>query len=231
MYTRVQTGIFLAAALAFIFCWMMIRPKRHHGQISHPTDSIRQSREPISKQLMAPLPTETILIPRPQVPVRFPDTVIMPDQEIIEDTSPYNPDISEKEWADIQLKTELFGKTATSTLVTLPDGTPVAPAVFAPAVQKTPTPNRIPFPTMVPAPTQIDVQPPKESFKPNSLDLPRAEGVIIETPIDAQMSKWTMYSPCSKRSHIQERTRTCIHDGIDGGKGCTFTKQTRRCIS
>jgi hypothetical protein len=148
--------------------------------------------------------------------IGFPTSPIMPDLNVIDEVAPYNPDISGKEWANVHISSDTFEVPAT-------DGT---------IRQNTPTPQMIPIPTMVPSPTNVTVAK-KESFAEGEdpyngyVDQPLL--VDIKTPIDAQMSKWTQFGSCNPQTRIQERTRTCVHDGIDGGKHCQHTIEGRKC--
>jgi len=168
--------------------------------------------------------------------VGFPTSPVMPDLNVIDGVAPWNPSIAGNEWGAMisDAKGVLSGKTATSTQYE-----DLAPATSMPAKNVVPTPKFVPVPTMFPAPKVVTVAK-KESFdeavaaENPSYDVYNGYvnqplNVSFKTPIDATMSKWTQFGACSPVSHTRERTRTCIHDGIDGGKTCGNTIEQITC--
>jgi hypothetical protein len=165
--------------------------------------------------------------------IRYPSSTIMPDMNIIDGVAPYNPDVTGKEWADTpRLGTSpAGGRTATSTSLAEAEQ---AGAVFVPTVQKTPAPNLVPVPTMLAAPTTVKVAP-LETFTDSKdpyngyTNQPLLVSQNLWKSVDGEMSKWSQFGPCSSDG-TQQRTRTCIHDAINGGTPCSETLQTRKCI-
>lgn len=129
-------------------------------------------------------------------------TSVMPDQKVINGIAPFNPDLDGKEWSTF------------------------ADATYFPAKQITPAPGMIPVPTMLPSPVKIRSLY-AEKFT-NDSENNDYVGNRLATPIDGVMSQWNQYGPCSN-ANVQERTRTCVHDEIGGGKPCGHTLETRKC--
>lgn len=166
--------------------------------------------------------------------VGFPVSPVMPDLNVIDGVAPYNPEISGNEWgATLISQGTQEGKTATSTYERN------ASAISMPAKPVVPVPKFVPVPTMVPAP-KIVIEAKNESF--DQVMSKGKEGydmyngyvnqpmlVNYKQPIDAVMSKWSQFGACSPVNNTKERTRTCIHDGIDGGKPCGHMIETIQC--
>lgn len=168
----------------------------------------------------------------------FPKVAIMPGVTTINGIAPVNPDITGKEWADVPKtltqqkefttvkddseKTNLQAKSTFNANDTM------AKAIYIHTTQQTPFPSVVPVPTMYPSPLNINVSKTENftNIEGNYKETP--ETVDYITPIDGIMSKWSQFGPCSDTG-IQEETRTCIHDGIAGGKMCMGTLKTRQC--
>ncbi len=178
------------------------RPTVDHGVVRFP-----QIPENEMKQLMDVYPTwhkENNLHPKRSKDV-FPDSPVMPDLSVINGVAPYNPNMDNNEQA-----------------------------IYAAANQNTPAPAVIPVPTMFPSPKNIKIFP-KERFRSvdekdvynGYVNQPMVIEGEFERPVDGIMSRWTQFSPCMNNE--QERTRTCIHDEISGGKPCGHTLEKREC--
>ena len=161
----------------------------------------------------------------------FPSSPIMPHLNIIEGIAPFNPDIDGKEWGVPAISgSTMPGRTATTGVST----DTLAKAIYVAAHQKTPPPEMIPIPTMFPSPLHPDkVSKPERFYSSKAEDeyngyVNQPQMISLQTPLDAQMSKWTQYGPCNENGE-QERTRTCIHGPLDNGKPCGSTLEKRQC--
>ena len=226
--------VFIALSVAFWYIFIYRRsgrpsPQIFPGGIVRPEPSTGKIAPVERKDLLDVVTTQPIVTTNSagQQQIGFPTSPIMPHLNVIDGVSPYNPDIAGKEWADttVPMDPSRPGKSASTSLYEVP-------AIGAPVKTRTPTPGMIPVPTMVPSPINTSVAK-KESFfeggDPYNGFTNQPELVNIKTPIDAQMSKWTQFGPCDPTTGLQERTRTCIHDGIDGGSPCAHTVEQRRC--
>lgn len=116
-----------------------------------------------------------------------------------------------------------------------PQGTPViigSLEKFAPIVPVALKPSmtlgqgkvveNVPYPRIVPVPTSMN---PKGGM---SYGIEESMGQASGKAIDGVMSEWTQWGPCTRG--VTSRTRTCVHDGIAGGKPCSpVTYEEKRC--
>lgn len=130
-------------------------------------------------------------------------TSVMPDQKVINGIAPFNPDLEGKEWSSF------------------------ADATYFPTKQQTPAPGMIPVPTMLPSPIKIRSLYAEKFI--NDTENNNYVGNKLVTPIDGVMSQWNQFGPCSN-TNVQERTRTCVHDEVGGGKPCGHTLEKRSCL-
>lgn len=238
--SSVQFYLFVAVFIMCILSFFMAfrRKGKGPGQILPRRPEIGKP-EPTHKDLLgvAPVQLKKSAVLTTGSGLNFPISPIMPHLNDIDGVSPYNPDFSGKEWASTALPddpTRPPGRTASTTTI---EDAQTAKAIFIPAQQKTPTPKMVPIPTMFPSPLNPNKVSKTERFSLNGdsndpyngyVNQPRLVGADYTIPIDAEMSKWTQFGPCSAQG-IQERTRTCVHDEIGGGKPCSTTLEQRSC--
>lgn len=223
-----ENVIFLGIIISFFMYLYYVRrvssnsihamlPKRPN--VSHPS--------PLSdseKQLLGVAPIQRIKpLSVKLAEVGFPSSPVMPDLNVINGVAPYNPNITGNEWGGAMLSKDedVFEQNAKAYTVEVNN--------------RTPTPEMIPIPTMMPpSPTKVNISPNQRFIDNKERDgyngyINQPGIVSYKTPIDAQMSKWTQFGPCSLKKNTKQRTRTCIHDGIDGGNKCDHTVETIMC--
>lgn len=94
------------------------------------------------------------------------------------------------------------------------------------------------FPQMIPVPTNMTVpQDTSGSSSATATNVPsdlvnygdpkKADAYSSNQPVNAVMSQWSQWGPCE--GGITTRTRTCVHDGINGGLPCGATKENMGC--
>lgn len=161
----------------------------------------------------------------------FPKSPIMPHLNVIDGVSPFNPDLSGKEWAS-SVPTSVTRSSIDRDpmfIDPLVNRTDTDLATYKTANQLTSTPNMVPIPTMFPSPLNPNKVAITERFKTkDSFLYNQPLEVSLDKPINAQMSQWSQFGPCST-DNVQERTRTCIHGGISGGTPCEHTFENRKC--
>lgn len=123
----------------------------------------------------------------------------------------------------------------------LPMTAEATPVVGAKASQVKEDNLVVPAPQMIPVPTSMVTPTPNDayttSFTPRPLpagvlslstDFATADEYSSSKGIDAVMSEWSQWGPCSS-VNTKQRTRTCIHDSINDGKPCGNTIETVLC--
>jgi hypothetical protein len=216
MNLQMDTTDTIVYLLAFtgLYLWLFRQKRR-------PVQTIRYARRPTigkpdsltadEKELLGVAPTR-----RPRrtavklAKVGFPYSPIMPDIQVVDGIAPYNPEIVGNEWGSALVKDQV-------------GATHRARAFTVPVVAQTPTPKMVPLPTMIPSPGDVTVAK-LEPYDGNT----NQSMVHLPKPLDATMSKWTQFGPHSIKYGARQRTRTCIHDGIDGGKRCGHTLEVSK---
>lgn len=219
-------GIVAVCAVFFIYCKLQSASLAIRDRTGRVGDPVQMPPELVG---VAPAQLKKTLVYDNTGGVHFPSNPVMPDMKVIDGIAPTNPDIHEKEWAvSIEPEETTDMPNISISTTTSPSSNPV----FAPTYQVTPAPKRVPVPTMFPSPSHPEVT--KEKRFQGATDVLHVDNPVeidmakFARPIDSVMSKWTQWGPCSADGK-QERTRTCIHDGIDGGRPCGTTREIRSC--
>jgi len=214
-------------ALIAVFVYFYAFKEKSHKNIVYVQRPVKGS--PVlsidDEELLGVAPVQRLQPPSVQLAkVGFPLSPVMPDLNVIDGVAPYNPEISGNEWGASLIK----GSSSQG----VPGKDAVAYTVSVSA--RTPTPKLVPVPTMLPSPLSPEAAI-KETFDdhvggdPYNGYVNRPQIVTYKKPINAVMSKWTQFGPCSMGDNVKERTRTCVHDGIDGGNPCGHTIERTPC--
>lgn len=105
---------------------------------------------------------------------------------------------------------------------------------FEGSIQTTTAPPKfIPVPTSMTIgtyPTTLSNQPTNVPSDMVATGQPAPADLNSNTkPVDAIMSQWTQWGPCTLG--LTMRTRTCIHNQINGGNPCAHTIETQTCTN
>lgn len=211
---------FIAIIIAFVF-WKVLNTAKNFGAKSAEQESVPWTQ---ATKALAVIPVPA--------PLAFDPERVPPNGDLVH----LAPNAFDAYLALETVNASTVTSTISNTTSGIVGGTTVAAVAESGQVaQMSPAPATVPLPTnmfsstpnvnLTTSNTTTSVPSGTVAVTPYS----DADNASTVTPIDAVMSEWTQWSTCNARDESY-RTRTCIHDSINGGKACGHTLETRFCI-